>query len=47
MIKLKYLHDFDLETISQLTNTPIGTVKSRIYYGLKHLNQLARGEQDG
>ncbi|SES05938.1 RNA polymerase sigma-70 factor, ECF subfamily [Gracilibacillus ureilyticus] len=46
MIRLKYLHDLDLKTIGAITNTSLGTVKSRIYYGLKKLYQLYRGEQD-
>ncbi|KAB8136743.1 sigma-70 family RNA polymerase sigma factor [Gracilibacillus oryzae] len=46
MIRLKYLHDLDLKTIGTMTNTSIGTVKSRIYYGLKKLHHLNRGEQD-
>ncbi len=47
VIRLKYLHDLDLKTIGSITNTSIGTVKSRIYYGLKKLHHLYRGEQDG
>lgn len=34
-IILKYFHDYDYETIAQLTDVSIGTVKSRVFYGLK------------
>ncbi|MFC4402470.1 RNA polymerase sigma factor [Gracilibacillus xinjiangensis] len=46
MIRLKYFHDLDLKTIGAITNTSLGTVKSRIYYGLKKLHHFYRGEQD-
>ena len=43
-IKLRYYLDYDYETISKLTNTPIGTVKSRIFNGLKRLRENMGGE---
>ncbi|RXJ02432.1 RNA polymerase sigma factor [Anaerobacillus alkaliphilus] len=42
-IKLKYLLDMDYQTIAQLTNVSIGTVKSRIFQGLKKLKDLYGG----
>lgn len=43
-IKLKYYLDMDYERISELTNTPIGTVKSRISIGLKKLKEAFGGD---
>lgn len=43
-IKLKYLMDMDLESISRVVNAPVGTVKSRISTGLKKLKQCFGGE---
>ncbi|MGP1908864.1 sigma-70 family RNA polymerase sigma factor [Metabacillus sp. JX24] len=43
-LSLKYLHDLELQTISEMTNTPLGTVKSRIFQGLKKLRTLTGGE---
>lgn len=45
-IRLRYLHDMDLETIAKIEGVSIGTVKSRIFYGLKKLNRIYRGERD-
>lgn len=42
-IKLKYLHDMDYQTIAEITNVSIGTVKSRIFEGLKKLKNLYGG----
>ncbi|MGG4491519.1 sigma-70 family RNA polymerase sigma factor [Metabacillus idriensis] len=46
-VTLKYLHDLDYQTIAEITNTPIGTVKSRIFQGLKKLRKLYGGEHIG
>lgn len=46
VIILHYLHDFDLQMIAQIMNVPVGTVKSRMYYGMKHMRELAR-EMEG
>jgi RNA polymerase sigma-70 factor (ECF subfamily) len=43
-IQLRYWLDYDYETIAQLTNVPLGTVKSRIANGLKKLKQHFGGE---
>lgn len=45
-IQLKYFHDFDYQTIAEMTNVPIGTVKSRIFQGLKTLRDHYRGDVD-
>lgn len=44
VIKLRYYLDLDYETISKITNTPLGTVKSRIFNGLKNLRKSLGGE---
>lgn len=43
-IKLKYLIGMDYESIASLTNVPVGTVKSRIFNGLKKLKHSLGGE---
>ncbi|NEU30644.1 RNA polymerase sigma factor [bacterium LRH843] len=43
-IQLKYFHDLDHQTIAQMTNVSIGTVKSRIFQGLKKLREHYRGD---
>ena len=45
-IKLKYLLDLDYETISVMTNVSVGTVKSRVFEGLKKLKNLYGGNGD-
>ncbi|WP_332455181.1 RNA polymerase sigma factor [Paenibacillus crassostreae] len=45
-IQLKYLHDLDNQTIADTTDVSIGTVKSRIFQGLKKLRDLERGDVD-
>jgi len=39
-IQLKYFHDLDNRTIAQITGVSIGTVKSRLYYGLQKLKTM-------
>ena len=46
VIRLRFIHDLDLETIAEIEGVSIGTVKSRIFYGLKKLNRIYRGERD-
>lgn len=43
-IQLKYFHDFDYQTIANITKTPIGTVKSRIFQGLKRMGDQYRSD---
>ncbi|WP_042351639.1 sigma-70 family RNA polymerase sigma factor [Bacillus massiliigorillae] len=45
-IQLKYFHDFDYQTIADVTQVSIGTVKSRIFQGLKKLRAYYGGEND-
>lgn len=45
-IQLKYFHDLDYDTIANMTNVPVGTVKSRVFQGIKKLNDLYGGEAD-
>ncbi len=45
-IQLKYLHDLDYKTIAEITNVSIGTVKSRIFEGLKKLRELFGGDSN-
>ncbi|UQZ37327.1 RNA polymerase subunit sigma-24 [Paenibacillus sp. PK3_47] len=43
-IQLKYLHDLDHRTIADITGVPVGTVKSRIFQGLKKLRLHLGGD---
>jgi RNA polymerase sigma factor (sigma-70 family) len=43
-IQLKYFHDLDYQTIATITSVSIGTVKSRIFQGLKKLRNHYRGD---
>ncbi|WP_339320592.1 sigma-70 family RNA polymerase sigma factor [Paenibacillus sp. FSL R10-2734] len=45
-IQLKYFHDLDYQTIADITEVSIGTVKSRIYHGLQKLKDHYRGDVD-
>jgi len=45
-IQLKYFHDLDYQTIADITNVSIGTVKSRIFQGLKKLRDHYGGDVD-
>ncbi len=45
-IKLKYFRDLDYQTISVLTNVSVGTVKSRIFQGLKKLKKQFGGNDN-
>ena len=40
VLLLHYLEDFPLEEIVRITETPLGTVKSRLHYAKKALRQL-------
>ncbi|MCC5911905.1 MAG: sigma-70 family RNA polymerase sigma factor [Clostridiaceae bacterium] len=42
-IRLRYYMDYDYETIAKLTNTPLGTVKSRINTGIEKLKTALGG----
>nr|WP_255723370.1 RNA polymerase sigma factor [Sporosarcina sp. ACRSL] len=43
-IQLKYFHDLDYETVAAITNVSVGTVKSRIFQGLKKIREAYGGE---
>lgn len=43
-IQLKYFHDLDNQTIADITNVSLGTVKSRVFEGLKRLRKLYGGD---
>ncbi|MCH1624146.1 sigma-70 family RNA polymerase sigma factor [Fredinandcohnia quinoae] len=43
-IQLKYFHDLDYETIASITNVSVGTVKSRVFQGLKKLREYYGGD---
>ncbi|MNC74505.1 RNA polymerase sigma factor RpoE [compost metagenome] len=45
-IQLKYFHDLDYQTIADMTQVSIGTVKSRIFQGLKKLREHYGGDED-
>lgn len=45
-IQLKYFHDLDYKTIAQIMNISVGTVKSRIHYGMKQLQERFGSEKD-
>ncbi|MBE6043028.1 MULTISPECIES: RNA polymerase sigma factor [Clostridium] len=44
-IKLRYFLDLDYSTIASILKIPIGTVKSRVYIGLKRLKESLGGEE--
>ncbi|WLR54709.1 RNA polymerase sigma factor [Mesobacillus subterraneus] len=43
-IQLKYLLDLDYQSIADLTNVPVGTVKSRVFQGLRKMKEHFGGE---
>jgi len=43
-IKLKYLIGMDYKSIAMATKVPVGTVKSRVFNGLKKLKKSLGGE---
>lgn len=45
-VQMKYLLDYDYETIAKLTNVPVSTAKSRVFQALKHLRKTLGGEMD-
>lgn len=44
ILVLRYYEDLKVEEIADLLGLPVGTVKSRIYYGLKKLQLRGRSE---
>ena len=45
-VQMKYLLDYDYETIARLTNVPVSTAKSRVFHALKHLRKTLGGDVD-
>lgn len=43
VIILRFFQELSLTEISQVLATPLGTVKSRLHYGLKHLREKLQG----
>lgn len=43
-IKLKYLLDMDYHTISKICKVPVGTVKSRIFNGVRKIKEALGGD---
>lgn len=43
-IQMKYILDLDYQSISDLTDVPIGTVKSRVFQGLRKMKDHFGGE---
>jgi RNA polymerase sigma-70 factor, ECF subfamily len=46
VVVLYYLNDLSLQEISEITNIPIGTVKSRLYYGRESLKKSLMGSKN-
>ncbi|MGA3266776.1 MAG: RNA polymerase sigma factor [Verrucomicrobiota bacterium] len=44
VLLLHFVEDFSLEEIARITGTPVGTVKSRLYYAKAALRELVKGE---
>jgi len=40
VLLLHFVEDFPLEEISRITETPLGTVKSRLHYAKKSLRKI-------
>jgi len=46
VLLLHYLEDFSLEEIARITNTPLGTVKSRLHHAKRALRKLVLENED-
>lgn len=46
-IILKYIHDLDYKTIARITGVSIGTAKSRVFSGIKKLQNFDWSDHDG
>lgn len=44
-IKLRYVFDYDFETIAQMTNVPVSTAKSRVTQAIKFLRNKIGGKE--
>ncbi|HUR46726.1 MAG TPA: RNA polymerase sigma factor, partial [Candidatus Saccharimonadales bacterium] len=45
VLLLHYIEDFSLEQIATITDSQLGTVKSRMHYAKKSLRKLMEGKQ--
>lgn len=45
-VQMRYLLDYDYETIATLTKVPVSTAKSRVFHALKNLRKTLGGEKD-
>jgi RNA polymerase sigma-70 factor (ECF subfamily) len=45
VIELTFVHGLSYTEIAQVMNCPVGTVKSRMSYALRHLNSILSGTQ--
>jgi RNA polymerase sigma-70 factor, ECF subfamily len=45
VLVLRFYHDLHLEEIAEITGTPLGTVKSRLYTSLKRLKNFLEREE--
>jgi|SRR5579862_2019339 len=46
VLLLYFIENFSLEEIARITNTPLGTVKSRLYHAKRALRKLVRENSD-
>lgn len=46
VLLLHFVEDFSLEEIARITNTPLGTVKSRLHHAKRALRRLVLGNED-
>lgn len=44
-IELRYVHDLPYQTIAEMTDSPLGTIKSRISQGIQRLKALIGGDR--
>lgn len=43
VLVLKFFHEMRIEEIAEVTCAPLGTVKSRLFHGLKHMKSMLEG----
>lgn len=45
VLVLRFYHEMPLEEIAEITSAPLGTVKSRLFRGLRRARQILEGEE--